>query len=73
MDAHASHYTTAFLEAATAIGFDIVVLPGGTSFALQPWNQCFAAVKKAWVKQRDAYFADNPVGGALTWPVRVGC
>ena len=67
LDHHGSRITDEARAAATRLGFDIFLLPGGTTHLLQPWDQLFGPLKKRYAKQRDAALAAGRRLDRPTW------
>ena len=65
LDSHGSRTTEVFKAAAKRIGFDILILPGGTTFLLQPWDQCFASAKRHFITERDRFLEAHPLGTGI--------
>lgn len=48
LDGHESRMGLEFITKAKELGFDVVVFPGKCTHFLQPWDQCFGAVKQRY-------------------------
>ncbi|KAL4440096.1 hypothetical protein ABPG75_003097 [Micractinium tetrahymenae] len=49
VDSHGSRLTDEALAAARRVGFDVFVLPGGSTDELQPWDQAAGMTRQQWI------------------------